>query len=495
MTTNGGTSFQTRRLRRGRGLALAAALFLFCDMAGAQRLHRYTVSVDAALTELQVRACFDGAPPEALYAESLDAALALIEVRIEGSGKAVEPAGSIRLKNVPDNGCIAYRADVSRPIKKHDRTGGKIRKVGGDLLTSTGIWLWRPLQLAADEDIEIAFALPEGVSVSAPWLPVSMAPGRAVFRMGRSPQDWPASVAFGRFRERELRVGDARLRVSVLDGSPAPDIEALHGWIADAAQMVANLYGRFPLPQAQVVIAPGARGNAPTPEAYVVRGGGPAMHFFVNQRRPIREFYEDWTAVHELSHLLLPYVDPDDAWLSEGIATYYQNVLRARAGRMSADEGWRRLHAGFERGRQSVHGMTLAQATERMYRGGTFMRVYWQGAAMMLIADVRLRQVSAGKQSMDTALDALNECCGGTDRAWKAAEIFEKLDVLTGTNVFGDLHRQHLAAKAFPDLALAYRALGITVGEEGLEFSSDDRHKKMRDMLMAPAADSGARGE
>ena len=50
---------------------------------------------------------------------------------------------------------------------------------------------------------------------------------------------------------------------------------------------------------------------------------------------------------------------------------------------------------------ESAPGMTLAQATENMYRDGTYMRVYWEGAAMLLIADVRLRQMTAGKQSLD----------------------------------------------------------------------------------------------
>ena len=136
----------------------------------------------------------------------------------------------------------------------------------------------------------------------------------------------------------ELQVGGARLRMVVLDGSPVPDLDHMHAWLTDAAQMVAGLSGRFPVAQAQILVVPDARGNEPTPWAYVMRGGNPAVHFFINQRRPPEEFYDDWTATHELAHLLLPFVDYNDAWLSEGVATYYQTVLRARAGRMSERE-------------------------------------------------------------------------------------------------------------------------------------------------------------
>ena len=295
-------------------------------------------------------------------------------------------------------------------------------------------------------------------------------------------------MAFGHFKEREIRVGGARLRLAVLDGTPTADAEQMQAWMLDSAQMVANLYGRFPQSQAQILVAPGARGNEPTPWAYVVRGGSPAAHFFINQRRPIREFFEDWTAVHELSHLLLPYINSDDIWLSEGVATYYQNVLRARGGRMKASDAWQRLHAGFVRGMESAQGLTLAQATESMYRDDTYMRVYWEGAAMLLIADVRLRQMTAYKQSLDTALAALNECCAATDRAWSARELFDKLDEVTGTGIFSEIYDQHVASRNFPDLAQTYKALGISMGTGGIEFSADDKEAKLRDAIM----DAGA---
>ncbi len=479
------------KLRRTIDLALAL-LLLGAGTAAADRLHKYTVAIDPELSILAVRACFDGAAPATLSAESLDAPLALIDFRVEDSRKAIEPSGSISLKSVPANGCVVYRVDVSRPIRQHDRTGDKIYRVGKDLLTSIGIWFWRPEKLEADEDIEMTFVLPEGIAVSAPWQPTGPG-GAAIFRTGRSPYDWPASVAFGRFKGREIRVGGARLRIAVLDGTPSADVERMQAWVEDAAQMVAELYGRFPQPQAQILIVPGARGNEPTPWAYVVRGGSPAAQFFVNQRRPVSEFFDDWTAVHELSHFLLPYINSEDIWLSEGVATYYQNVLRARGGRMTAPQAWERLHAGFVRGMESAPGLTLAQATESMYRNDTYMRVYWEGAALLLIADVRLRQMTAGKQSLDTALAALNECCASTDRAWSARELLDRLDAATGTRIFAELYDQHVASRSFPDLSQTYRALGIAAGSSGLEFSDEGSQRRMRDAIMGAAAPSAAK--
>jgi hypothetical protein len=467
--------------------ALAAATFICAAQAHAERLHRYTVAIDPELTEISVRACFSGTPPPSLVAESLDAPLALIEARVEGSRKPVAPSGALPLKDVPDNGCLAYRVNVSRPIKLHDRTGEKIRRVGRDLLASVGLWLWRPEKISPDEDVELVFDLPESVTVSTPWSPTVPAPG-PTYRLGRAPYDWPATVAFGRFRERELRIGGARLRVAVLDGSPPPEPDRIHAWLADSAQMVASVSGRFPISQAQVLVVPDARGNEPTPWAYVMRGGNPAVHFFINQRRPLKEFYDDWTATHELAHLLLPFIDYNDAWLSEGVATYYQNILRARAGRLSEREAWSSLHSGFRRGREAAPGLTLAQATENMYRGATFMRVYWEGAAMILLADVRLRQLTGGKQSMDTALAALQDCCLDPERSWTARQLFARLDEITGTQVFSELYDAHVSSKEFPDLTAIYRQLGLEPAAEGVELVPDAPQRQLREAIMTHGA-------
>jgi hypothetical protein len=261
-------------------------------------------------------------------------------------------------------------------------------------------------------------------------------------------------------------------------------VEQINEWVADAAGMVGALYGRFPFPQVQVMVVPNARAREPTPWAFVVRGGGPAVHFLINQRRSMSEFYEDWTAAHEFSHLLLPFVDPRDAWLSEGLATYYQNVLRARAGRLTANEAWGKLHAGFGRGSGEATDLTLAEATRRMYSSRLFMKVYWTGTAMMLLADLQLRQISNGAQSLDTVLAEFNACCFNAHREWRARELFARFDELSGTDVFTSLLEQHIDSTRFPDLSGAYRDLGLVSTGRNLRLVADAPSVHLRDAIM-----------
>lgn len=467
-------------------LAVAGAA---SSLAHAERLHRYAVSINPELTTLAVQACFDGQSPERLVAESLDATVALIGVWNDATGKEITPSGSIPLKTLGKDACVRYQVDVSRPIKRHDRTGGKVRRVGSDVAVSVGLWLWRPERLDEDEDVELAFDLPASIGVSVPWSQVE-ATERPTFRLGRTPSDWPAWSAFGHFTERKVNVAGSQVRITILDGSPAVDEDDIIDWVVDAAGMVGGVYGRFPYPGAQVLVVPNARVREPTPWAFVTRGGGPAVHLVINQRRPISEFYDDWTAAHEFSHLFLPFVSSREAWVSEGLATYYQNVLRARAGRLTEQRAWQNLHAGFGRGRREAAELTLAEATRRMYRSRLFMKVYWSGTAIMLLADVRLRQLSDGAQSLDTALAALNACCFEPQREWRAHELFAKLDELTGTTVFTALLNEYEDSERFPDLSTTYAELGLEpYGRRGVRLVTDAPYADLREAIMS---DNGA---
>jgi len=472
-------------------IGLAALLLARSALADAGRVHRYTVSVDEALETISVRACFEGAPPRYLVAESLDASLALSQAQIEGVRRPLEPNGAeLKLTGMDADGCLTYRSALLIQGGRHQGSSGAGRRVGPDVVTDVGTWLWRPGALAADEDVELTFSLPPGMSVSAPWTPVRDADGAVTaYRLGHAPYDWPAAVAFGTFQEREIAVGGGRLRVALLHGAPAVEWDLVRQWLTRAAEAVTTLYGRFPVDEAQVVVVPGARGDEPVPWAFVLRGGRPALHFFINQRESLAAFLVDWTAVHEMAHLLLPYVRAEDAWLSEGVASYYQNVLRARAGMLPVTEAWQRMHSGFRRGMRSMPGISLADATERMHRDGAYMRVYWHGAAMTLIADQRVRERTQGRHSLDTLLRDLRECCLDGREAWQATRLFAKLDALSGTTVFSELYGQHIASTRFPELVDTYRRLGLGLNASGetIELLPDAPRVADRDAIMGAA--------
>jgi hypothetical protein len=200
--------------------------------------------------------------------------------------------------------------------------------------------------------------------------------------------------------------------------------------------------------------------NRPVTFGRVVRDGGATVELMINPDLPIADYYSEWTPTHEFSHLLLPYLDPAQRWISEGFAQYYQNVLLARAGEYSAETAWENIRSGLERGRKSAPGLSPNAAASRGQRD-TRMKVYWSGAALALMADVELRRRSDGRESLDTVLGELGRCCLPSARTWKGVEFLGKLDEFLDEPVFMPLYRQHADANAFPDARPLLAKLGV----------------------------------
>lgn len=429
----------------------------------------YTVSVDPKLTELRVTACFPSEPPSSISASSPRAASFLQQVRV---GKRKETGlrargDRIRLQGWGPDRCIEYSVDV-RAAAQSSRSH-RYQRSSPAVLLPAGTWLWLPTEQHPFKAIELRFVLPAGMAVSAPWHLIERTQHRTVYRIGQTPNEWPVLVAIGRFKVESIEVPGAVLRLAALDGWPPAQEDSVRAWIRHGALSVTKLYGRFPIPSPQVLVVPIGATSEPVPWGQVLRGGSPAAQLYIDQTRPSEEFIHDWTLVHELSHMVLPYIRHTEPWLYEGIATYYQNVLQARMGTLSEHRAWQKLHEGFQRGLSGTsREITLADAAESMHRTGAYMRVYWSGAAIALLADLKLRRRG---QSLDRALSDLQKCCLPSNRKWTAKQITEKLDELTDSHVFSDLYAQYVYADAFPDLKVAYDQLGLMVKNDTLHLN------------------------
>jgi len=204
------------------------------------------------------------------------------------------------------------------------------------------------------------------------------------------------------------------------------------------------------------------------PWGQVTRGGGSAVHLFVGADAGYAGWRADWTATHEFAHLLHPFMGDAGRWLGEGLASYYQNVLRARSGALSADEATARLRAGFERGRLATpaDAPALADAARARQRGST-MRIYWAGAAFWLQADLALRQRG---DSLDGVLDRFARAHLPASRRWQPEEFIAALADLAPLFEWQVHYRQYAASRRFPDVgaSLAMLEAGLRDGERRL---------------------------
>ena len=280
---------------------------------------------------------------------------------------------------------------------------------------------------------------------------------------------------------RTVRAGETALQIEVIDIDDPARVAMLQRWAEEAARATVLPSGRFPLRSARVEVRERqSRGGSPVPWGQTSRAGDVAVLLYVRRDASYEQLRADWTAVHEFSHLAHPYLGERGRWLAEGLASYHQNVMRARAGLLAPEEAWQRLDAGFRRGEAVADGPAL-DAMGRQ-RGGT-MRVYWAGAAYWLEMDLALRRHH--DTTLEAVLDRYAQCClDGT--AHVAPEDFvAALDRAAGVALFVKRYRDYAESTVFPSLNDSYRALGIQRYGAGLEFSDDSAARRLREAMAA----------
>jgi predicted metalloprotease with PDZ domain len=437
---------------------------------------RYHVKFEPGLGSVSVEACFDGAPPPSLYRHGESWRFTENVRGMDGlSSRGVRP-GHLKLSGVSADSCVKWKVNLNEALAENNHR--LALKLNGAVLSDADLWFWRDTER---RPIRVELELPPGMSVSTPWKEQTGKEGM-VFRPGRTPASWSSRIAVGELNMQNIAVRGAQLRLAVVGQVSDSQLSVFGQWMQEAAECVASVEGSFPQPLAQILVVAIGKQNEAVPWAHVMRGGGVAAEFFVDENRSLEEFRADWTATHELSHMLLPMVSSRDRWLSEGLASYYQNVLRGRDGRLEEVAAWRKLHAGFERGKHATNGDSLAEATRSGW--GSIMRIYWSGAAMFLKADARLRILSGGAQSLDTVLSAFQACCLDASRSWRGRELFAAFDRISGYTVFTDVYDEHVPDGEFPDLAETYAQLGLVPGTQTIELDPEAPQSKVRVDIM-----------
>ncbi len=264
-----------------------------------------------------------------------------------------------------------------------------------------------------------------------------------------------------------------RLDVDIHFTLPNSREPAVLNWVESTAEALAKVYGRWPRDTWRVKVKPiGIYTRDPVPWAQVQRGEPDTVSFYIDALASEEKLVNNWTAYHEFSHLLIPYRGWGDMWFSEGLASYYQNLLQVRQGVFDEQEMWQRLHDGFVRGRNNRRpDRSLSQLSQRMRENRSHMRVYWSGAWYFFTADVELRRRSNGQQSLDTALERLNRCC--SEQTLSAREIAARLDQLTGQELFVPLFRRVARSRDLPDFESLYGELGIELSAGQVRLRDD----------------------
>jgi hypothetical protein len=396
----------------------------------------YTVTIYDNFRGAKVRACLEGATVRELVPIGESDGRELSGAWLEGESLDIA-RGHIRLKEPLRAACIDYATRFEPPMLRPSDSDA--------VILSQAQWLWRPDPFPADLDASIRFVVPAGSEASFPW-PSS----EGVYFPAESAFFSSAFGVFGQFERQAFSAAGTHIDVARLGHGPSDD--DVRAWITSAMQTTASLGDRFPRDRVYIFIVPVRSPEKQVAFGMVRRGGGSSILLVASPDATAEELVASWVTVHELSHLWLPPLHAKDRWLSEGIATYLQEVLRARCGLQSAEHAWARLRKGFERGRRSGTGRKLSSESENMNRTGAYHRVYWAGAAFAMEVDARLRKGSGGEMTLLRAISDAQRVWGTEARPVPASMVLDALDDANGTEFVAGLAERYAQSTEFPDV-------------------------------------------
>lgn len=456
------------------------------DTAYASVIYKYDVYIPKQLNYFNVKVCFTNRPPPYLYVPDDYSNSHFQNIYlISGNNKAhlnVSRERRLYLAGVKIGDCVLYTATIhndyanSRFMK---RLSSRTQR-----LVTLNQWLWRP-KVKGKASIAVSFHLPDRFKVSAPGRLIQSSRNKKTYLFSSRPADWEGRVAVGLFDKVVRVVNGARIEIGILKGNTNINLANIKTWLNANLNALNQTFGQLPLKDLQVLVMPVGSSREVVPWGQVLRGAGNTVLLYIDQTRPLSEFMRDWVFIHELGHLLHPRLSGNGNWLSEGLASYYQNVLRARAKMFSRMQAWLELDAGFDRGiKGNPANKTLVQAADTMSRDRLYMRVYWSGAAISLLADSRLRIRTNNKMSLDKVIKKFFVCCMPADRYWTALELMQKWDQLSNTRVFTELYKQYAHSTFFPVLGHLYKQLGIIKKGSKLKLSNSASNVLTRKKIM-----------
>ncbi len=359
-------------------------------------------------------------------------------------------------------GCrVRYRFDLSEAASALDDTTAA--SAGGVIVAPPSAWLLRPFSaaqgLAPPGRFRFRVRTHPGVGFASG---TDHAPGGDddEFESAVGALDGASFAAFGALHLTAFESGNSHVDVAIAQrGLPLDDADTTE-WIQRAVTGIAGYYGRFPVRRTLVIVIPGVERET---MGVTLGEGGPSILVRVGARLTPDRVRDDWVVTHELLHVTLPSLGRTHAWLEEGIATYVEPIIRARAGWKTEEVVWKEWMDNMPQG-APIFAKGLMNASGR--------ENYWSGALFMLMADLGIRRETNGAKGLE-------DCLGGA--LWGGIESSQNMplqvyvqacDRATGTKVVGGLVDRYYATGAPMDLSAFWKDLGVS--EVGGRIALDD---------------------
>ncbi len=284
------------------------------------------------------------------------------------------------------------------------------------------------------------------------------------FEASTEGMDASSFAVFGGFLPATVASGTSRVDVAVAPWGLGPAESDVVACVQSAVDGIAAYLGRFPAPHTLVIVMSGKAGPN---RGETLGDGGPAVLVRIGAGVTAAALREDWVLTHELLHVSLPTVSRQHVWFSEGVPSYVEPIVRARAGILAPEKFGGDLASTWLPQGQPEAG------DEGLERTHTWGRTYWGGALFCLIADVTIRERTGNTRSFDDVLRAVSRSGADVETHWELDRWLDEGDRATGTRVLHDLYREMALAPKAVDLAALWSTLGVRA--DGGRVTFDDR--------------------
>lgn len=385
---------------------------------------------------IDVRATFEGGISRAKLAFPPAATALSIEEATSGAPRAPSQHGRSFVLACESTCTVRYTYDLSAAAAMTSNAVSVATASSGDLVAPGATWLLAPER-------------------SSPWTPVTLrvdapgpAPGEAEparffapFARGDAPHEYRllardisalGYTVWGSPTALPIKATSGSIEVLVLRGDRAANDAAIGRWVGATAAALDSVYGRFPAERVLIAVVPSE--GAGVPFGRTVPAGGASILLCVGAKTAGEDLFSDWVLAHELFHLGIPSMPSDGRWLDEGLATYYEPVLRARAGLLPEQQAWAELREALPFGSATMAEPSLAAAEEHD-------RVYFGGAAFALAADVEIRKRTRGARSLDDGMRAALREGASATLVWPVEKFIAALDQGTGVRAVAELYQ------------------------------------------------------
>jgi len=192
----------------------------------------------------------------------------------------------------------------------------------------------------------------------------------------------------------------------------------------------------------------------------------------------VASLMDDWVLCHELIHVGFPSTERWQPWFFEGLASYVEPIVRARAGLLSKERFWRDLVDGLPQGLPSPGDRGLEH-------DDSWGRIYWGGSLYFLLADLAIRERTGGGRSLEDAVRAVVASGGNVESFTPLRRVLEVGDRATGTNVLEELYERLAKKPGTEDLEALWKRLGVVRDGKTVRFDDGSSGAALRDSVSA----------